>query len=48
VNANSDDDLLSNEECDVCVLEPHEAAYYEHLRDEREEKEEGDGGEERE
>jgi RNA-binding protein NOB1 len=35
-NANSDDELPSDEECDVYVLEPHEAVYFQRLREEKE------------
>ena len=34
-NANSDDELPDDEECDVYILEPHEAVYYKCLREEK-------------
>ena len=35
-NANSEDELPSNNECDMYVLEPHEAVYFQQLREEKE------------
>ena len=35
-NANSDDELPSDEECNVYVLEPHEVVYFQRLREEKE------------
>ena len=35
-SANSEDELPSDEECDVYVLEPHEAVYFQQLREEKE------------
>jgi len=34
-NANSDDELPDDEECDVYILEPHEAVYYKCLQEEK-------------